>query len=104
MKEIRFFQGVGPVADAELEIHFRLCGGVIVVASPDLLKWSKLLRSESGLYTPYTFRSIRTLPRLTLVGTLPPSQLAHLHQRALKEGAECSVIDVRRNFASFLRS
>lgn len=104
VKEVRFFQGVGPVADTELELHFRLCGGIIVVASRDQLAWSKLIRTEAVLYTPYTLNSLRTLPRLTLVGALSASQLAGLYNRARAEFCETTVIDVRRSISSMLRA
>lgn len=94
--EVRFFQGTGPVADMEIEIHARLCGGSLVVPAQELEQWSKRLRRVAGIHTFYTLRGLRMLPPLLLVGTLTHKQLDALYLRALREKRECTVVDVRR--------
>jgi len=87
------------VAEVELELHARLCGGIVVVSGSkaELSTWTQRLRGVAPVYTPYTLRELKELPALTLVGTIEAKQLIHLFKRSHRENAECTIIDVRRS-------
>lgn len=90
------FQGTGLTAEIELELHARLCGGVVVVKASEVKIWVDRLNGVAPVYSPYTFNEIE-LPTLVLVGSsLRSNQLLAIDRRVREAGGRCKVIDTRK--------